>query len=198
MEGIEVGCGLAYQAAASGAGEWGPAQTVRPCGEGKDATWCQYTVTTEGSGWVPYQFAWAGYSLAAYRQLYNQVQTIRALLNSGQPGLIAGLLPAIGTPGTEHGFTPNTSNPKSPAACSAYGSSYGYRFFCGVVYGDNPTDNCVRGCLLNQWNPATASYTPNVSDAHLGCFKACGMSPLDPGYIFFTPITGDYPFFIGP
>jgi hypothetical protein len=81
MEGIEVGCGLADRVAASGAGEWGPTQTIKPCGEGKDATWCQYTVTQEGSGWVPYQFAWAGYSLAAYTQLYNQVQTIRALLN---------------------------------------------------------------------------------------------------------------------
>jgi hypothetical protein len=83
-------------------------------------------------------------------------------------------------------FQPNTNNPLTRAACSAYGGS-AYNAACRI-FDDSMTNQCVRGCLLTQWDTDTSSYFPSATDAHLSCFQACGMSSSNIGYWFWTSV----------
>jgi RHS repeat-associated protein len=43
---------------------------------------------------------------------------------------------------------------------------------------DDPIDNCVRGCLLDRWDPIKGTYKGGYRLAHCECFASCGA--LDP------------------
>ncbi len=68
---------------------------------------------------------------------------------------------------------PNTSNAQPPSACSAYPDRY-HRGACNILGGNNPIDNCVRGCLLDQYDTKTHKYKCDESKLHCSCFDACG------------------------
>jgi hypothetical protein len=40
--------------------------------------------------------------------------------------------------------------------------------------GTSPWDNCVRGCLLADWNSSTCSYNSGGFSIHAACFLLCG------------------------
>jgi RHS repeat-associated protein len=68
---------------------------------------------------------------------------------------------------------PNTGNSKPASACSVY-PDFKHRKACQLLGGDNPIDNCVRGCLLNQYDAGTHKYTCDERALHCSCFDACG------------------------
>lgn len=46
---------------------------------------------------------------------------------------------------------------------------------------DDPIDNCVRGCLLDRWDPIKGTYKGGYRAAHCECFASCGaIDPNDP------------------
>jgi RHS repeat-associated protein len=73
-------------------------------------------------------------------------------------------------------------NVPSGAACNKY-SSGGLRFVCNMEP-NSPTNNCVRGTLLNSYDPLTG-YRGGIRDAHCNAFASCGLSPWNPAQIFF-------------
>jgi RHS repeat-associated protein len=78
-----------------------------------------------------------------------------------------GLCPPDGCPPA------NTKNPQPPNKCSVY-PDFKHRKACSILGGNNAIDNCVRGCLLDQYDPNTHTYKCDETKLHCSCFDACG------------------------
>ncbi len=77
---------------------------------------------------------------------------------------------------------PNTGKPtRSGAACNAYNCNACLKAICNHA-GNGSWAQCVRGCLLAYWNPATCSYSSGGGgpEAHALCWIACGPDVGDP------------------
>lgn len=68
---------------------------------------------------------------------------------------------------------PNTHSPQPRSKCSTY-TDYEHRTACRVLAGDDTVGQCVRGCLLDQYDTKTHSYKCDESKLHCLCFDACG------------------------
>ena len=68
-------------------------------------------------------------------------------------------------------------------ACNKYPSGP-LRTVCNVEP-NSPTNNCVRGYLLDRYDPLNG-YQGGIRDAHCESFAACGMSPWNPAQIAFA------------
>lgn len=68
---------------------------------------------------------------------------------------------------------PNTHNPQPRSKCSTY-PDYKHRIACRALAGDDPIGQCVRGCLLDQYDTSTHAYKCDESKLHCLCFDACG------------------------
>ncbi len=60
-------------------------------------------------------------------------------------------------------------------ACDKYPPGK-FRLFCKITPND-PIDNCVRGCLLADWDTTNGKYKHGTRAAHCACFALCGMDP---------------------
>jgi hypothetical protein len=56
---------------------------------------------------------------------------------------------------------------------------------CNVEPNSPPTNNCVRGYLLDRYGPFNG-YQGGIRDAHCQSFAACGMSSWNPAQIAFA------------
>ena len=64
--------------------------------------------------------------------------------------------------------------PPGPA-CDAYGcgsKGSALKWICNHA-GNNPWANCVRGCLLADWNSSTGGYNSGIVSIHLACWELC-------------------------
>jgi RHS repeat-associated protein len=70
--------------------------------------------------------------------------------------------------------TPPPWNVPPGPACNTYGCATcpPLKFICNNA-GAGPWANCVRGCLLANWNPATCSYNTNIAIIHADCWNTC-------------------------
>ncbi len=69
---------------------------------------------------------------------------------------------------------PNTSDPKPTSTCTIYLPARPDLFLaCEGLGGNSPTDQCVRGCLQNQYDPKKGGYKCDESKIHCSCFDAC-------------------------
>ena len=68
------------------------------------------------------------------------------------------------------------------AACDAYNCSPTLKAICNGG-GNDAWANCVRGCLLADWNPNTCSYASGGAFRHLYCWCRCAVQPPNPGRI---------------
>jgi RHS repeat-associated protein len=75
---------------------------------------------------------------------------------------------------------PNTHNPQPSGKCSTYTDAK-HRYACRTLAGDDPVGQCVRGCLLDQYDTGNQSYTCNEASLHCACFEACGYTGLRAG-----------------
>ena len=80
-----------------------------------------------------------------------------------------GLCPPDGCP------PPNTHNPQPRSSCSAYPDRY-HRWSCEGLAGNDAVGECVRGCLLDQYDKKTHRYKCDEAKLHCGCFDACGFT----------------------
>jgi len=67
-------------------------------------------------------------------------------------------------------------------ACNKYPGGP-LRTVCNVEP-NSPTNNCVRGDLLDRYDP-TSGYQGGIRDAHCESFAACGMSRWNPAQVAF-------------
>ena len=71
--------------------------------------------------------------------------------------------------------TPVWNTPAGPA-CNAYNGcgakGCALRAICNSA-GSGCWANCVRGCLLSDWDSATCSYSSGGATIHLGCWQYC-------------------------
>ena len=68
---------------------------------------------------------------------------------------------------------PNTHNPQPKSKCSTY-PDFKHWAACEALNGNTPVGECVRGCLLDQYDPSTHKYGCDESKLHCSCFDACG------------------------
>jgi RHS repeat-associated protein len=68
---------------------------------------------------------------------------------------------------------PNTHNPQPRGKCSTY-TDFEHRIACKELAGDDPAGQCVRGCLLDQYDTNQHTYKCNEAELHCSCFDACG------------------------
>ena len=68
---------------------------------------------------------------------------------------------------------PNTHNPQPLSKCSVYPDST-HRNACKFLAGDDPVGQCVRGCLMDQYDTNKHAYKCNEAELHCSCFDACG------------------------
>ena len=70
--------------------------------------------------------------------------------------------------------TPPPWNVPPGPACNIYGCSTcpPLKLICNNA-GASPWANCVRGCLLANWNPAACSYKTNIAIIHADCWNTC-------------------------
>lgn len=61
-------------------------------------------------------------------------------------------------------------------ACNAYACSATLKAACNSG-GNNAWSNCVRGCLLTDFNPNTCSYASGGVARHLYCWCRCALQP---------------------
>jgi hypothetical protein len=99
--------------------------------------------------------------------------------------VLARLLQPIGAAiaGSTHGIKPfNLDLPNVPSgqACNTYKNPI-WRGACNFFPND-PVDNCVRGCLLNGYDP-DSGYRRGAKVTHCECFASCGMSAGNPAQI---------------
>ncbi len=75
-------------------------------------------------------------------------------------------------------FFPPWNTPPGPA-CNAYSCNSALKCICNNG-GTSPWDNCVRGCLLADWNSSTCSYNSGGVSIHAACFLLCGENTNPP------------------
>lgn len=63
-------------------------------------------------------------------------------------------------------------NVPSGSACNAYNCNRCLKFICNDA-GGGCWGNCVRGCLLADWNTTTCSYTSGLAKRHAICWNYC-------------------------
>jgi RHS repeat-associated protein len=71
--------------------------------------------------------------------------------------------------------SPNPNSlPRVPpgCACNAYGQGTILQWICNNA-GNSPWANCVRACLLNDWDPCNKDYRSGLVPIHLNCWSAC-------------------------
>jgi RHS repeat-associated protein len=71
--------------------------------------------------------------------------------------------------------TPNIHNPQPRTKCSTYPDAK-HRIACETLAGDDTVGQCVRGCLLDQYDTSKHEYKCDESNLHCLCFDACGYS----------------------
>ena len=86
-----------------------------------------------------------------------------------------GLCPPPGPPGGC--ASPNTNNPQARSKCSTYPDRE-HRWACEALAGDDKVGQCVRGCLLDQYDTNSKKYKCDESKLHCLCFDACGYTGL--------------------
>ncbi len=70
--------------------------------------------------------------------------------------------------------------PYGPTVASAYGNATGGPFNnnlnkVGKTFPNDPWSNCVRGCLLCDWDPCKKEYESGFYGAHAKCYAACAL-----------------------
>jgi len=112
-----------------------------------------------------------------------------AQVNSAYWGLVdlLALLQGIdtsdpGPPGMVRAFTLPMPTVPPGSACNKYDSPT-LKYICNAEP-NSPTNNCVRGYLLGQYDP-NSGYQGGIRNAHCESFAACGMSPWNPAQIAF-------------
>ena len=70
---------------------------------------------------------------------------------------------------------PNIHNPQPRGKCSTYPDAK-HRIACETLAGDDTVGQCVRGCLLDQYDPNKHEYKCDENKLHCSCFDACGYS----------------------
>jgi hypothetical protein len=66
---------------------------------------------------------------------------------------------------------PRWSTPAG-TACNAYNCNSALKSVCNCA-GSDCWANCVRGCLLEDWDAATCSYKSGFFNAHFDCWGRC-------------------------
>jgi hypothetical protein len=95
------------------------------------------------------------------------VYALDSAVNLADP---SGLCPATAPTGCSPA---NTHNPKPLTACSLY-PDMKHRLACKELAGDDPMGQCVRGCLLDQYDTSKHTYKCDERELHCLCFDACG------------------------
>jgi RHS repeat-associated protein len=93
--------------------------------------------------------------------------------SSGGPCLLA----ATSIPSTIISSAFKRPNVPPGPACDKYPPGV-YRDVCKLPF-DDPIDNCVRGCLLANWDTIKDKYKNGARPTHCACFALCGMDPGD-------------------
>src|SRR5205814_10200805 len=70
--------------------------------------------------------------------------------------------------------------PYGPSVASAYGNATGGPLKNNLnkvskTFPNDPWSNCVRGCLLCDWDPCKKEYKSGFYGAHAKCYAACGL-----------------------
>jgi RHS repeat-associated protein len=78
-------------------------------------------------------------------------------------------------PGTPGCAPPNPHNPQPQNKCSTY-PDFVHRAACRQLAGDDPVGQCVRGCLLDQYDTGAHKYKCDEANLHCACFDACGFT----------------------
>ena len=68
-------------------------------------------------------------------------------------------------------FPPKWNVPPGPP-CNAYGGNSTLKFICNHA-GTGCWANCVRGCLLANWNAGTGKYNSGIVQSHASCWHYC-------------------------